>query len=100
LSVEWNTADVNFGVYRISANATTVEGDTKPDNNNFVDGNVAVISASAQTVPYWLLLILFLGLGVIAGLAFLILLLATYYMRRRRKARKEPRYVVLVHPHI
>lgn len=100
LSVEWNTADVNIGVYRISANATTVEGDTKPDNNNFVDGNVAVISTSVQTVPYWLLLILFIGLGVIAGLAFLILLLAAYYRRRRRKVRRESHYVVLVHPHI
>jgi hypothetical protein len=98
--VEWNTANVNPGVYRISANATIVKDDTNPDNNNFMDSSVTIVSAAAVSVPYWLLLIIFVGLAIIAGLAFFMLLLISYYRRRRRKAPKGSRYVVLVHPRI
>jgi len=101
LLFEWNTANVNPGVYTISANATLVEGDINPNNNNFIDGNITIVLAPAQLVPYWVLLILFLmGLAILAGLAFIMLLLIHYSRRRRRKARRAPRYVILVHPHI
>lgn len=101
ITVEWNTASVNPGVYTISANATLVEGDINPNNNNFIDGNITIVLAPAQLVPYWVLLILFLiGLAILAGLAFIMLLLIHYSRRRRRKARRAPRYVILVHPHI
>jgi len=101
ITVEWNTANVNPGVYTISANATLVEGDINPNNNNFIDGNITIVLAPAQVVPYWVLLILFLiGLAILAGLAFIMLLLIHYSRRRRRKARRAPRYVILVHPHI
>lgn len=100
LIVEWNTANVNPGVYRISANAAIVEGDMNPNNNNFVDGSVTIVSTAALSIPPWLLLIMFIGLAIIAGLSFLMLLLISHYRRRRRKVRREPRYVVVVHPHI
>lgn len=98
--VEWNTANVNPGVYRISANATIGEGDVNPNNNNFVDGTVTIVSIAVPAVSYWLLLVIFIGLAIIAGLAFFLLLLISHYRRRRRKVRRESRYVVIAHPHI
>jgi hypothetical protein len=101
ISVNWNTANVNPGVYTISANASIVEGDINPANNKFIDGNITVSSASPPLAPYLALLIpLLMGLGILAGLAFLILLMAYYRRRRRRKTRRTPHYVTLVHPHI
>jgi uncharacterized membrane protein len=48
-----------------------------------------------------MLFIMFLfGLGILAGLAFLILLLVAYSRRRRRRVRRTPRYAIIVHPHI
>jgi hypothetical protein len=100
ITVEWNTTNVNPGAYTISANATIVEGDINPKNNNFIDGKMTIISASGSLVPYWVLLILFLGLAVLSGVAVLMLLLIYGSRRRKRKARRVPRYVIVTHPHI
>ncbi|MGA2309376.1 MAG: CARDB domain-containing protein [Candidatus Bathyarchaeia archaeon] len=101
ITVEWNTANVSPGVYTISANATIVEGDVNPSNNNFVDGRITIISAPPPFAPSGILLTLILaGLGILAGLAFLILLLAHYSRKRKRKTRRAPQYVIIVHPHI
>jgi len=100
ITVIWNTANLNPGIYTISANATIVEGDMNPANNKFTDGNIIIIPGQAPLVPYWVLLILLLmGVGILSGLASLILLV--YYSRRRkRRTRGSPRYVTIVHPHI
>lgn len=100
ITMNWNTANVNPGVYTISANATIVEGDIDPANNNFTDGEITISPAQAPLVPYWAVLIpLLMGLGILAGLAFL-MLLTVYSRRRKRRTRRTPRYVIVVHPHI
>ncbi len=100
ITVEWNTANVNPGVYTISANATLVPSDINPENNNFIDGTVTLIAATAPSISWWLLLIPFIVLAILAALAFIILLLAAYRRPRRRRKRKSSRYVVLIHPHV
>jgi uncharacterized repeat protein (TIGR02543 family) len=103
LTVEWNTTNVNPGVYTMSANATIVEGDTNPGNNNFVDGQVTIASApvSGQLIPYPVILILLLiGLAILGGVATLVLFVAFSIKRRKRKSRRTPHYVIVSHPHI
>jgi uncharacterized repeat protein (TIGR02543 family) len=99
ITVGWNTAGVSPGVYTVSANATVVEGDTNPENNNLIDGAVTIIQAPTYFVSYWVLLILFVGLAVLAGLVLMMLLLICY-SRRRKRRRRAPRHLVLVHPHV
>jgi hypothetical protein len=102
LTVEWNTTNVMPSVYTMSANATIVQGDINPANNNFVDGQVTITASTVteQLVPYPVILILFLmGLAVPGGLATL-MVFAAYSTRRRKKKRGAPRYVVVSHPHI
>jgi uncharacterized repeat protein (TIGR02543 family) len=103
LTVEWNTTNINPGVYTMSANATIVEGDTNPDNNNFTDGQVTITSTPVpgQLIPYPVILILFLtGLAILGGVATLMLFVAYSIKRRKRKARRTPHYVIVSHPHI
>ena len=103
LTVEWNTTNVNPAVYTMSANATIVEGDINPANNNIIDGQVTITTSPviAQLIPYPVILILFLmGLGIPGGLATLMLFVAYSMKRRKRKTGKTPRYVVVSHPHI
>jgi uncharacterized repeat protein (TIGR02543 family) len=103
LTVEWNTTNINPGVYTMSANATMVEGDTNPDNNNFTDGQVTITSTPVpgQFIPYPVILILFLtGLAILGGVATLMLFVAYSIKRRKRKARRTPHYVIVSHPHI
>jgi uncharacterized repeat protein (TIGR02543 family) len=103
LTVEWNTTNINPGVYAMSANATIVEGDTNPDNNNFTDGQVTITSTPVpgQLILYPVILILFLtGLAILGGVATLMLFVAYSIKRRKRKARRTPHYVIVSHPHI
>lgn len=102
ITVEWNTSNVKPCVYTISANATIVEGDVNPENNNFLDGMITILSVPASFAPYSMFFIVFLtGLGILAGLAFLMLMLIYHnHRRRKRKARRAPRYAIIVHPHI
>jgi uncharacterized repeat protein (TIGR02543 family) len=103
LTVEWNTTNVNPGVYTMSANATIVEGDTNPNNNNFTDGQVTITSTPVpgQLIPYPVILILFLtGLAILGGAATLMLFVAYSIQRRKRKSRRTPHYVIVSHKHI
>lgn len=103
ITVEWDTSNVKPGNYTISANATIVEGDINPDNNKFVDGNVTITTAStpSQFLPYYLLLIPFMIIAILAGIILMFLAWIDHGQRRRkRKTRKNPRYVIIVHPHI
>jgi uncharacterized repeat protein (TIGR02543 family) len=103
LTVDWNTTNINPGVYTMSANATVVEGDTNPVNNNFVDGRVTITFAPVpgQLIPYPVILVLFLmGLAILGGVATLMLFVAISIDRRKRKARRTPHYVIVSHPHI
>ena len=103
LTVEWNTTNVNPGVYTISANATIVEGDINPANNNFIDGQVTITTSpvSEQLISYPVILVLFaMGLAIPGGLATLMLFVAYSMRRRKKKTGKTPRYVIVSHPHI
>jgi hypothetical protein len=103
LTVEWNTTNVNPGVYTMSANATIVEGDTNPNNNNFTDGHVTITSTPVlgQLIPYPVILILFLtGVAILGGAATLVLFAVYSIQRRKRKSRRTSHYVIVSHKHI
>jgi hypothetical protein len=105
LTVIWNTGNVQEGTYTISANATVVEGDVNPANNNFVDGQVTVISGPVpgQISPQVLILIFALvGFSILGGIGS-ILLLSAYTQNRRRRRKKivrTPHGVIISHPRI
>jgi hypothetical protein len=104
IEAEWNTSNVNPGTYQISANATTVEEDINPENNNFTDGIITIIPTNVPKQntldPYLVFLLGLIGLGVIAGLPLMLLLLASQDRTRRRKTRKNPKYIIVEHPHV
>jgi uncharacterized repeat protein (TIGR02543 family) len=103
LTVEWNTTNVNPGVYTMSANATIVEGDTNPNNNNFTDGHVTITSTPVleQIITYPVILILFLtGVAILGGAATLMLFAVYSIQRRKRKSRRTSHYVIVSHKHI
>jgi uncharacterized repeat protein (TIGR02543 family) len=103
LTVEWNTTNVNPGVYTMSANATIVEGDTNPNNNNFTDGHVTITSTPVleQIITYPVILILFLtGVAILGGAATLMLFVVYSIQRRKRKSRRTSHYVIVSHKHI
>jgi uncharacterized repeat protein (TIGR02543 family) len=60
---------------------------------------IQIIQAPAYFVSYGVLLILFMGLAVLAGLVLMMLLLI-WYGRRRKRRHRTPRYSVIVHPHV
>jgi hypothetical protein len=103
LAVDWNTTNVNPGVYPMSANATIVEGDINPNNNNFIDGQITITSAPVPArfilLPAILVLSL-MGLGIMGGATTLVLFAAYYLRRRKRKTGETPQYVIVSHPHI
>jgi uncharacterized repeat protein (TIGR02543 family) len=103
LTVEWNTTNVNPGVYTMSVNATIVEGDTNPNNNNFTDGHVTITSTpiQGQLIPYPIILILLLtGVAILGGAATLMLFAVYSIQRRKRKSRRTSHYVIVSHKHI
>lgn len=105
LFFHWNTTNVPVGSYQIKAMASPVPGETNIANNTFQDGTVTINSPvspppSFPSLTYLELLLLFMGIAIIASLAFLIFLLAYRRRRRRKKPSKKPDYVVLVHPHL
>jgi len=53
LTFSWNTTDVPGGYYTISANATTVPGETDIADNNFIYGTITVTSPVriAEVIP-------------------------------------------------
>jgi hypothetical protein len=96
---KWNTSGVFPMKYVISAVADTVPGETYVADNTFVDGTVTILPYP----PYfptlnWLVFLIIVILGVIAGLILLFLILALDRIRRRKRPR--PSYTVIVHPHI
>lgn len=102
LAANWNTSNVGPGIYTISANATIVEGDVNPANNNFIDGEVTIVAPvkPSHFVSYWLLLFVFIVPAIPAGLASLMLLTMFATRKRKRRTRRTPEYVTIVHPHI
>lgn len=98
ITIEWNTTNVNPGVYTIIANATILESETNVENNSLKDGKVIIKLVSA--ISSWALVISIL-VGFIAIVASLVLLLLLLYSRRRRKKKpSQPRYSIIIHPHI
>ena len=72
----WDTAGVAEGIYQISANATDVEGEEAPDDNEFIDGTVNVKAAGAQE----------LGILIISAVVVVVVVLGVgmfLYLRRR-----------------
>lgn len=103
ITVEWNTSNVKPGNYTISANATIVEGDINPENNKFIDGNVTIttVPTHMQFSTYFLLLIPFMIIAILAGIILMFFAWIDHHQRRRkRKPQKNSRYVIIVHPHI
>jgi LysM repeat protein len=91
----WNTTLVEPGFYQISASAP-LPGDPTPWDNTLVDGIVQV--KTVVPPPYWLVFSIIVGLGVVAGLIMLFLILCLDRIRRRKRPR--PTYTVIVRPHI
>jgi hypothetical protein len=100
---QWDTTNVPTGTYQISATANPVEGETHVEDNSYIDGTVKILSRgqpSAMALPYWVIIPVLVLFGILAGLAFLMLVLICFSRRRRRKTRRTPRFVIISHPHI
>lgn len=65
-----------------------------------VTGNYAV-QAALLAIPFWVILILLVGLGLLGLLGAIVLLFFLEFLRRRRR-KKSPRhsYLIISHPHI
>lgn len=75
LTFSWDTSGVEKGIYKISAEATTVEGETDTDDNTREDGTVRV-EVSEPSFPTTLVIAAVVVVVVLAVGVFL-------YMRRR-----------------
>jgi PKD repeat protein len=77
LSFSWDTTGVEPGVYTISAEATDVEDEGNPQNNEKVDGTVEIL-AGTTSFPIEL---------VVAGVAIAVIAVGgLYFFMRRRSA--------------
>ena len=65
-----------------------------------VTGDYAV-QAALLAIPFWVILILLVGLGLLGLLGAIVLLFFLEFLRRRRR-KKSPRhsYLIISHPHI
>jgi hypothetical protein len=96
---KWNTSGVFPLKYVISAVAEKVDGETRLDNNTFVDGTVTIL-------PYpplfptleWLILWIVILIGGFIGIILIFLVVWSDRIRRRRRRRTT--YTVIAHPHI
>jgi hypothetical protein len=86
----WNTGNVAKGNYTLSAEASAVPGETKIENNRFVDGVVMVKSwvfPPVLEIPRWLLALLFIS-AILIG-ACLAAAIVFVLLRRRKRKRKD-----------
>jgi hypothetical protein len=76
----WNTTNVSEGSYIISAQGSSVPGETNLGNNFYTDGTVTVATApKGLIVPYWFYW------ALLALLSVMVIMLLFLWLYRRRK---------------
>ncbi len=72
LTFDWDTTGIALGSYQIKAVASTIEGETNVDNNQYIDGTVT-IEAAAESFPTTLIIGGAVGVGAAVVVIFLLL---------------------------